>query len=84
MFRQEDRPRTEKRRHSPLRVESTSLLLGTMSPLFDRRGGSFVAFSKSIDRQLAKLEESWASDTLSRDAYITFFSEPTPVKPKPR
>lgn len=85
MFRQEDRPQTTNRRHVPLRVEGTSLLLGTLSPLFDRHSGSFVAFSNSIDRQLAKLEDRWANTPTARDAYALFFSESsTMTKTKPR
>jgi hypothetical protein len=62
-----------------------SLLLGTLSPLFDRRSDSFVAFSKSIDAQLDKLEDRWADVVPVREGFLAFLSEPPAMgKPKPR
>ena len=85
MFRQEDRPRTHHRRHVPLRVEGTSLLLGQLSPLFNRRSDKFVAFSKSIDSQLTELEERWKEEPVEKEEFILFFCEtPMVTKPKPR
>lgn len=83
MFRQEDRPRTQNRQYIPLRVEGNSLLLGRLSPLFNRRSNTFAAFSKSIDSQLAKLEEQWDHEPIARDEFIVFLSGPhIPTRPR--
>jgi len=85
MFRQEDRSQTENRRHVPLRVQGASVLLGTLRPLFDRHGGSYATFSKSMDHQLAELEQRWSGEGQYRANYITFLSEmPAMPHPKPK